>query len=608
MPPPQQNDLQNVLQHWWNLSLRAKGVAVLAAPLAALFAVLIAIHSVDGEVQQIELRFDHAQRIRLELMRLRASLEEAERTQAVESMAVLARLVAPDSHAAAEFTEIRRLATVAAGQPAAIADLRQNIGLLDDYEQRNLTAMVYQRELARRRLFRTVILCGIFGPIGALFTHLLITGRLVSRLRAVAENARRLAHGLPLDPAPYGTDEIAALAGEVENAAHLLRERERELRESERRYRDLFDHAPVAYEEADREGIIRHFNQAMCRLLRCTPHQLLARHAWEFVTPEFQDRFRAELIARMANGVEGGTQEIGYVLDDGTHITVEIRENLKRNDQGQVTGIVRSLIDVTERNLAAIAARKVEQYAIELRNANVQLAHALDSACAATVAKSRFLAGVSHELRTPLNGIIGFSELLYDGKLGPVEEGQREVLGDILASSRHLLQLINDILDLSKIEAGRMEFRPERQVLKDLVLEVRDVVRPMAEKKSLEVAVDVQPGIDATLDSARFKQVLYNYLSNAVKFTPERGRVTVRVLRENDDRFRLEVEDSGIGIRDEQLPLLFQEFAQLPNHRRAEQGTGLGLALTVTSWKRRVVASPRAALPVKAASLPQYCH
>src|SRR5437879_6429056 len=119
---------------------------------------------------------------------------------------------------------------------------------------------------------------------------------------------------------------------------------------------------------------------------------------------------------------------------------------------------------------------------MELRNKNEQFARALEAARSATVAKSRFLASVSHELRTPLNGIIGFSELLYDEKLGPLAGEQREVLGDILTSSRHLLQLINDVLDLSKVEAGRMEFRPEMHSVLDLVLEVRDVIRPLAEK------------------------------------------------------------------------------------------------------------------------------
>ena len=155
-----------------------------------------------------------------------------------------------------------------------------------------------------------------------------------------------------------------------------------------------------------------------------------------------------------------------------------------------------------------------------------------------------------------------------------------DALGDILNSARHLLQLINDVLDLSKVEAGRMEFHPERCRIETLALEVRDVIRPLAEKKGLRLALEVPPALTANIDPGRFKQVLYNYLSNAVKFTPQGGSVTLRIAPEGDQAFRLEVEDTGIGIGADEVPRLFQEFAQLPNSRQAEQGTGLGLALT----------------------------
>jgi len=127
-----------------------------------------------------------------------------------------------------------------------------------------------------------------------------------------------------------------------------------------------------------------------------------------------------------------------------------------------------------------------------------------------------------------------------------------------------------------------MQFRPERQSVHTLVMEVCDVVRPLAENKDLKLAVDAPAGLTVVLDPSRFKQVLYNFLSNAVKFTPSGGQVTVRVAPEGDSRFCLEVEDTGIGIDASEIPLLFQEFQQLPNSRKADQGTGLGLALTRT--------------------------
>ena len=288
------------------------------------------------------------------------------------------------------------------------------------------------------------------------------------------------------------------------------------------------------------------------------------------------------MIERLETGSETGPFECDYFLEDGSRIAVEIRETPIRDNSGEITGICRSLMDVTERNLAAVAARKVEQYAMELRNKNEQLGRALEAARSATEAKSRFLAGISHELRTPLNGIIGFSELMHDGRVGPVSDEHREFLSDILTSARHLLRLINDILDLSKIEAGKMEFRPERRAIHALVQEVCDVVRPLADKKNLRLTMDAPAELTVVLDPSRFKQVLYNYLSNAVKFTPAGGQVGVRVALEGESCFCLEVEDTGIGIEPAEIPLLFKEFQQLPNSRKADQGTGLGLALTRT--------------------------
>jgi CheY-like chemotaxis protein len=189
---------------------------------------------------------------------------------------------------------------------------------------------------------------------------------------------------------------------------------------------------------------------------------------------------------------------------------------------------------------------------------------------------------MSHELRTPLNAIIGFAELMHDGKVGPVSTLHKECLDDILTSSRHLLQLINDVLDLSKVEAGKMEFRPEPVDLERLVGEVRDILRGLAAQKRIHLAVQVAPGLgEVVIDAGKLKQVLYNFLSNALKFTPEGGNVTVRARAEGDERFRVEVEDDGIGIQAEDLGRLFAEFQQLDaSAAKPYAGTGLGLALT----------------------------
>jgi signal transduction histidine kinase len=189
---------------------------------------------------------------------------------------------------------------------------------------------------------------------------------------------------------------------------------------------------------------------------------------------------------------------------------------------------------------------------------------------------------MSHELRTPLNAIIGFAELMHDGKVGAVSARQQEYLDDILTSSRHLLQLINDVLDLSKVEAGKMEFRPEPVDLAKLIREVKDILRTLAAQKQIQVEVEIDAGVTGVLaDPAKLKQVLYNYLSNAIKFTPDEGRVVVRVAPEGPEAFRLEVEDTGIGIRPEDMDRLFVEFQQLDSSMaKKHAGTGLGLALT----------------------------
>ena len=204
----------------------------------------------------------------------------------------------------------------------------------------------------------------------------------------------------------------------------------------------------------------------------------------------------------------------------------------------------------------------------------------------ASQVKSDFLANMSHELRTPLNGIIGFSELMHDGKLGPVSDEHREYLSYILSSSRHLLELINDVLDLSKVEAGKMEFRPEPVDLAELVAGVVDSLRAMASEKRMlvEAAVDESIG-QVMVDPGKLRQVLYNFVSNALKFTPEGGRVDIRVGPDGPRNFRLEVADSGIGIQARDLERLFVEFQQLEQAAAKKyQGTGLGLALT-----RRIV-------------------
>ncbi|HUQ41861.1 MAG TPA: GAF domain-containing protein, partial [Candidatus Limnocylindrales bacterium] len=193
--------------------------------------------------------------------------------------------------------------------------------------------------------------------------------------------------------------------------------------------------------------------------------------------------------------------------------------------------------------------------------------------------KSEFLANMSHELRTPLNAVIGFSEVLAQGIFGDVNEKQKEYLEDILSSGKHLLSLINDILDLSKIEAGRMELDLARFSLKAALDSGLVIVRERAARHGISLAThapDDLPLIEA--DERKVKQILYNLLSNAVKFTPDGGRVTVSIARE-DGSLRVAVADTGIGIAADDRGRVFEEFQQV-GRERSREGTGLGLTLT----------------------------
>jgi PAS domain S-box-containing protein len=257
----------------------------------------------------------------------------------------------------------------------------------------------------------------------------------------------------------------------------------------------------------------------------------------------------------------------GELVDVSYNATLfqgEGRDHLKR--------IIATVRDVAEskRLLEQLEMRNRE---LEIQNERVQQANRM---------KSEFLASMSHELRTPLNSIIGFSDFLLTAEDGRLDPDQREQLTHILNSGNHLLSLISDILDLAKVESGKLELKPVPFVLADAVDEACSSLRPQLIEHGLELRTDLAPEIDrVVLDRLRFKQVLYNLLSNAVKFTPNGGRIDVTVTPNGESRFLLSVRDSGIGIPAKDLARIFREFEQLDaGTTRKYSGTGLGLPVT----------------------------
>jgi signal transduction histidine kinase len=226
---------------------------------------------------------------------------------------------------------------------------------------------------------------------------------------------------------------------------------------------------------------------------------------------------------------------------------------------------------------AAELERKVQERTKELEEANARLEEASRH-------KSEFLANMSHELRTPLNSILGFSEVLQQQTVGPTNPKQARYLGHIHQSGKHLLQLINDILDLAKVEAGKFVLQPEPLDVAATLEDILVIARGLANKKSQTIEAEIEPDLPPLqADPVRFKQICFNLLSNAIKFTPEQGRIAVAARRAPGapDYLETRVTDTGIGIKPADLPRLFQEFVQLEaaTSKRYE-GTGLGLALT----------------------------
>ena len=370
---------------------------------------------------------------------------------------------------------------------------------------------------------------------------------------------------------------------ELEEARSERVRAEEALRESEARFRALFESSPNGIFLTDPETLeILDCNTTACAMNGYAREELLGRTINVLHPDEVQARMApADGHARFVEQLrrEGPvTVESIHRRRDGTLFPMETSMCLLEvGGRSVVMGIDR---DITERKKTEEElARHRERLEELVATRTAELAEARDRAEAADRLKSAFLATMSHELRTPLNSIIGFTGVLLMGRVGPLNEEQTKQLGMVKASAQHLLALINDVLDLSKIEAGQLKVENAPFDVRRTLEQAIRTLRPQADRKGLSLEADLSPDVGTLVgDSRRFEQILLNLLSNAVKFT-DAGRITVGCAP-RDGWLVTSVADTGIGIRPEELTGLFRPFQQLESGiSRRYEGTGLGLSI-----------------------------
>jgi PAS domain S-box-containing protein len=337
------------------------------------------------------------------------------------------------------------------------------------------------------------------------------------------------------------------------------------------RFRELFEASPDAIFEIDRDGLICLASEEAEKLFGYTREELIGKSIDDLVPARFRGQHaghRARYEAAPRRRPMGSGLDLWALRKDGGEFPVDIK--LGSAGGGQNLRVMCVIRDISERRLAESQIRELNQK-LEQRNREVERANQM---------KSEFLASMSHELRTPLNTIIGFADLLKEQNAGDLNPKQMRYMDHIANGSRHLLSLINDILDLSKIEAGRMELRTEIFPAAEAIEEGLAAIRPSVDQKKLHLESNTGSAPAISADRQHFRQILFNLLSNAVKFTPPGGtiRVTTSALQ---NACRVCVADTGIGIAPEETESIFASFHQAAATTKGiKEGTGLGLAIT----------------------------
>ncbi|MFI3156302.1 MAG: ABC transporter substrate-binding protein [Methylococcaceae bacterium] len=336
---------------------------------------------------------------------------------------------------------------------------------------------------------------------------------------------------------------------------------EQTLQNSENRFRQMFEHAPVAYQSLDIEGCYLDLNKATADMLGYSREQLLGRCFGDFWLDPDKDQF--PVLFKNFKTTHRVDSELQLRRKDGSTLTVLIDGRIQRGSNGEFIRTHCILWDISER-------KQIEDMLVEAKI----------TAETANTAKSDFLSHMSHELRTPLNAIIGFAQLLEMGELAPLSATQKEAIGHIMTSSRQLLSLINETLDLARIESGKLKLNIENVELEILTDDVLSLMRPVAAARQIDIAhsCTCHDRVFIRADALRLRQVLQNLLSNAIKYNRPGGSITWS-CEVSGDNVRFTIADTGIGISDQHRAKIFQSFQRLGAEKTAIEGTGIGLVI-----------------------------
>ncbi|MDH5184324.1 MAG: PAS domain S-box protein [Gammaproteobacteria bacterium] len=352
---------------------------------------------------------------------------------------------------------------------------------------------------------------------------------------------------------------------------------EQALKESEAYNRMLFESSPVGLALCDMDGVLLDINQAYANIGGRDMDETKQLTYWDLTPKEYAEQEQQQLERLRREGIYG-PYEKEYLHKDGRRIPVRLRGQLIERDGEHY--IWSSVEDITEQKLAEeIAQRASEGLAEQVKQRTEEYLQAKELAEQASRAKTEFLSRMSHELRTPMNAILGFGQLLEQNIQGHLNDEEMEYVAEIAKGGYHLLDLINEVLDLSRIESGRIQFNMESVSLNRLVQECVSLVSPLAAKQRIKIEIEGEDSARVQADTMRLKQAILNLLSNAIKYNRPQGRVQISWQAMDDQHYRLSLRDSGRGIAADLRHRVFEPFDRLDADKENIEGTGIGLPL-----------------------------